>query len=62
MTDPQPDHYADLRARIEALWDARDTISPMTGGDDRLAIDTALNLLDSGDLRVAEPSGGAWLG
>jgi 2,3,4,5-tetrahydropyridine-2-carboxylate N-succinyltransferase len=61
MTEPQPDHYADLRARIEALWEARDTISPMTGGDDRLAIETALGLLDSGDLRVAEPSGGAWL-
>jgi 2,3,4,5-tetrahydropyridine-2-carboxylate N-succinyltransferase len=61
MTDPQPDHYADLRARIETLWDARDSISPLTGGDDRLAIETALNLLDSGDLRVAEPSGGSWL-
>jgi 2,3,4,5-tetrahydropyridine-2-carboxylate N-succinyltransferase len=61
MSDPQPDHYSDLRARIETLWESRDTISPLTGGDDRLAIETALGLLDSGDLRVAEPSHGSWL-
>ena len=51
---PQPDHHAPLRARIEALWEARDTISPLTGGEDRLAIETALAELDCGRLRVAE--------
>jgi 2,3,4,5-tetrahydropyridine-2-carboxylate N-succinyltransferase len=51
---PQPDHHAHLRTRIEALWEARDTISPMTGGEDRIAIETALNELDSGRVRVAE--------
>ena len=52
--EPQPDHYGPLRARIEALWEERDTLSPLTGGEDRLAIETALNELDSGRLRVAE--------
>ncbi len=52
--EPQPDHHGPLRARIEALWEARDTISPLTGGEDRLAIETALTELDCGRLRVAE--------
>ncbi len=52
--EPQPDHHGPLRARIEALWEARETISPLTGGEDRLAIETALNELDCGRLRVAE--------
>jgi 2,3,4,5-tetrahydropyridine-2-carboxylate N-succinyltransferase len=52
--EPQPDHYGPLRARIEALWEERDTLSPLTGGEDRLAIETALGELDSGRLRVAE--------
>ncbi len=56
-TDPQPDHYGELRARIEALWETRDTISPLTGGEDRLAIETALDKLDRGELRVAERVG-----
>jgi 2,3,4,5-tetrahydropyridine-2-carboxylate N-succinyltransferase len=60
MTEAQPDPYGALRARIEALWQARDTISPLTGGEDRLAIETALDRLDSGELRVAERQGGDW--
>jgi 2,3,4,5-tetrahydropyridine-2-carboxylate N-succinyltransferase len=59
--DPQPDLYGELRARIEALWEAREAISPLTGGEDRLAIETALEKLDRGDLRVAEKQGDAWL-
>ena len=60
--DPQPDHFGPLRARIEALWEERDSLSPLTGGEDRLAVETALNELDSGRLRVAEkPSGEGWL-
>jgi 2,3,4,5-tetrahydropyridine-2-carboxylate N-succinyltransferase len=60
MTEPQPDPFGALRARIEALWEARDTISPLTGGEDRLAIETALDRLDCGELRVAERQGGEW--
>jgi 2,3,4,5-tetrahydropyridine-2-carboxylate N-succinyltransferase len=44
---------ADLRATIEELWERRDELSPAS--DDALATVTeAINLLDSGDARVAE--------
>jgi 2,3,4,5-tetrahydropyridine-2-carboxylate N-succinyltransferase len=59
--DPQPDPYGELRARIEALWEARDTVSPRTSGDDRIAIETVLDKLDRGELRVAERQGAHWV-
>lgn len=49
-----------LQATIEAAWDARDTISPATMGEVRDAVETALNLLDSGEARVAEPTPTGW--
>ena len=50
-----------LRPRIEALWERRDTLSPSTGGDDRAQVEAALEALDSGQARVAEPDGqGGW--
>jgi 2,3,4,5-tetrahydropyridine-2-carboxylate N-succinyltransferase len=49
-----------LRARIESLWDRRDTLGPLTGGEDRLAIETVLDALDHGHARVAEPRGDGW--
>ena len=50
-----------LQPRIEALWERRDTLSPSTGGDDRAHVDAALEALDSGQARVAEPDGqGGW--
>ena len=45
---------AHLEIAIEAAWDARDTITPATTGETRDAIETTLNALDSGKLRVAE--------
>ena len=45
---------AQLEIAIEAAWDARDTITPATTGETREAIETTLNALDSGTLRVAE--------
>lgn len=57
---PQPDPFADLRSHIEALWETRERISPLTGGDDRIAIETALEKLDAGELRVAERIDGLW--
>jgi 2,3,4,5-tetrahydropyridine-2-carboxylate N-succinyltransferase len=45
---------AQLEAAIEAAWEARDTITPSTGGETREAIEATLNALDSGKLRVAE--------
>ena len=45
---------AHLEIAIEAAWDTRDTITPATTGETRDAIETTLNALDSGKLRVAE--------
>ncbi len=50
-----------LRLRIEALWDARDTLSPATGGAPREAVQQALDALDSGRLRVATPGEDGWV-
>jgi 2,3,4,5-tetrahydropyridine-2-carboxylate N-succinyltransferase len=47
-----------LQAQIEALWERRDTLSPATAGADRDAVEHTLELLDSGQARVAEPAGG----
>ena len=50
-----------IEATIDAAWDARDTISTATTGEVRTAVDTALDLLDRGEARVAEPDGdGGW--
>ncbi len=52
---------AQLETAIEAAWEARDTISPATGGETREAIEATLDALDSGTLRVAQPrENGAW--
>jgi len=52
---------AQLEAVIEAAWEARDTITPATGGETREAIEATLNALDGGGLRVAErQADGAW--
>ena len=45
---------AHLEQAIESAWDARDQISPETTGEIRDAIEDTLNVLDSGQLRVAE--------
>jgi 2,3,4,5-tetrahydropyridine-2-carboxylate N-succinyltransferase len=44
-----------LRATIETLWEGRDQVSPATTGAAREAVDAALDLLDRGAVRVAEP-------
>jgi 2,3,4,5-tetrahydropyridine-2,6-dicarboxylate N-succinyltransferase len=54
MTDRQ------LEATIDAAWEARDTIGPATSGATRDAVETALDGLDSGRLRVAEKIDGTW--
>lgn len=51
---------SDLSSAIEAAFDARDTVTPASA-DVRELVDAALNLLDSGKARVAEPDGnGGW--
>jgi 2,3,4,5-tetrahydropyridine-2,6-dicarboxylate N-succinyltransferase len=49
-----------LQATIDAAWDARDSISAATTGDVRDAVNEALNMLDDGSARVAEPIGDTW--
>ena len=50
-----------LQATIDAAWEARDTINLETTGDVRDAVEKALELLDSGQARVAErQSVGKW--
>ncbi len=49
-----------LEQTIEALWEARDSLSPATTGDARDAVTAALELLDSGERRVAEKVDGHW--
>jgi 2,3,4,5-tetrahydropyridine-2-carboxylate N-succinyltransferase len=47
--------HVDLAAAIDAAWERRTKISPDTKGVDRDAVEAALELLDSGMARVAEP-------
>ena len=50
-----------LKPRLEALWERRDTLSSATGGEDRRAVEAALDALDDGKVRVAAPDGqGGW--
>jgi 2,3,4,5-tetrahydropyridine-2-carboxylate N-succinyltransferase len=50
-----------LPAAIEAAWARRTDLSPATAGPDRDAVEAALERLDSGQARVAEPKDGAWV-
>ncbi|HEX5325703.1 MAG TPA: 2,3,4,5-tetrahydropyridine-2,6-dicarboxylate N-succinyltransferase [Acetobacteraceae bacterium] len=50
----------ELQSLIDALWERRETISPATGGAARAAVEAALEALDSGVARVAEPADGGW--
>ncbi|MEJ2400067.1 MAG: 2,3,4,5-tetrahydropyridine-2,6-dicarboxylate N-succinyltransferase [Xanthomonadales bacterium] len=55
--------YAALRAVVEAAWTQRADLSPGSAPDDLVAaVETALDGLESGALRVAEPLGppGEW--
>jgi len=49
-----------LAATIDAAFDNRDDVSPQTTGEVRDAVGKALNLLDRGDVRVAEKQGDEW--
>ena len=49
-----------LAAEIDAIWDRRETLSPATAGADRATVDAALDALDTGAARVAEPAAGGW--
>ncbi len=53
--------YSALEQTINQGWDDRDTLNVETKGDIRDAVSEALNLLDSGELRVASPSESGWV-
>jgi 2,3,4,5-tetrahydropyridine-2-carboxylate N-succinyltransferase len=49
-----------LQQPIEELWERRDTLSSASGGEAKHAVEEALELLDSGAQRVAEPTASGW--
>jgi len=49
-----------LQARIEALWEQRDTLSSATQGAAREDVQAALEMLDRGEARVAEKGAQGW--
>lgn len=51
----------DLEQVINNAWDARESLNTDTKGDVRDAVETALNMLDSGQGRVAEKVDGQWI-
>lgn len=52
--------HESLESIINAAWEARDGIGLNTQGEVRDAVVATLNMLDSGQLRVAEKRGGDW--
>ena len=50
----------DLQTTIDTAWEARDTITTETTGEVADAVNQALSLLNSGQARVAEKTGGSW--
>ncbi|HAA92353.1 MAG TPA: 2,3,4,5-tetrahydropyridine-2,6-dicarboxylate N-succinyltransferase [Rhodospirillaceae bacterium] len=52
--------HADLQNAVDAAWDDRDAITPETKGEVRDAIEGALDLMDSGQARVAEKGADGW--
>jgi 2,3,4,5-tetrahydropyridine-2-carboxylate N-succinyltransferase len=55
------DDYAPLRARIEAAFESRAALTPKSVSPEvSRDIEAAIDLLDRGTLRVAQPAGGRW--
>jgi len=52
--------HESLKATIETAFEARDDINTGTKGEAREAIETALGLLDAGEVRVAEKTSEGW--
>ncbi|HET9147294.1 MAG TPA: 2,3,4,5-tetrahydropyridine-2,6-dicarboxylate N-succinyltransferase [Acetobacteraceae bacterium] len=51
---------ATLETAIAAAWERRDQLNPDTRGADRDAVLAALDLLDRGEARIAEPGEDGW--
>lgn len=52
---------AQLESVIESAWDNRDSVNYDTKGEIRDAVNTTLDMMDSGKLRVAEKTTGEWV-
>jgi 2,3,4,5-tetrahydropyridine-2-carboxylate N-succinyltransferase len=50
---------ADLESAIDSAWDARADVTPASS-DVRQSVEAALEMLDAGKARVAEPDGAGW--
>ncbi len=53
--------YEELESVIDGAWENREQLGPETKGAERDAVETTLDLLDNGKLRVAEKIDGAWV-
>ena len=53
--------YEELESAIDGAWENREQLGPATKGAERDAVETTLDLLDNGELRVAEKIDGAWV-
>ena len=60
MTRVTPMDHTQLESTIDAAFEDRANVSADTGGEVREAVDHALELLDRGELRVAEKRGDDW--
>ena len=60
MTYTAPHPYADIERVVEDAWEARDIVTPATGGEMRDAVEATLAALGAGELRVAEKRGNDW--
>jgi len=49
-----------LRGEIEELWERRETLSGRAGVEARPIVRAAMNALDKGEVRVAEPGPSGW--
>jgi 2,3,4,5-tetrahydropyridine-2-carboxylate N-succinyltransferase len=49
-----------LQQPIDDLWERRDTLSSATKGEARDMVEAALDALDRGEVRVAEPTAQGW--
>ena len=53
--------FEGLRSTIDAAYESRMQLTPRNAPSEvRAAVETAIGLLDSGELRVAQPENGAW--
>ncbi|MDE8349193.1 MAG: 2,3,4,5-tetrahydropyridine-2,6-dicarboxylate N-succinyltransferase [Acidocella sp.] len=53
--------HSPLQSAIETAWARRTELTPATKGADRDAVEAALEMLDAGTARVAEPGENGWV-